>query len=99
MRRATLALALLALLVLAPAASAWTWPLRGDVLRPYSLGPDPYASGQHRGIDVGGVAGEPVRAPASGTVSFAGARTGSPATPPTSMPRCCPDAYGSGPSE
>src|SRR5262245_9423272 len=79
MRRAILGLtaALLALLVLAPAASAWTWPLHGDVLRPYSLGADPYAAGQHRGIDVGGDAGEPVRAPASGTVSFAGVVPGS----------------------
>ena len=34
MRRAILGLALLALLVLAPSASAWTWPLHGDVLRP-----------------------------------------------------------------
>ena len=77
MRRATLGLALLTLFVLAPPASAWTWPLHGDVLRPYSLGPDPYAAGQHRGVDVGGAAGEPVRAPASGTVSFAGVVPGS----------------------
>ena len=77
MRRAILGLALLALFVLAPPASAWTWPLHGDVLRPYSLGPDPYAAGQHRGVDVGGAAGEPVRAPASGTVSFAGVVPGS----------------------
>ena len=53
-------------------ASAWTWPLHGDVLRPYSLGPDAYAAGQHRGVDVAGEAGESVRAPASGVVSFAG---------------------------
>ena len=64
MRRAILGLALLTLFVLAPPASAWTWPLHGDVLRPYSLGPDPYAAGQHRGVDVGGAAGEPsVRPP------------------------------------
>ena len=55
-----------AALAVAPAASAWTWPLRGDVLRPYSLGPDAYAAGQHRGVDVAGAAGEPVRAPAPG---------------------------------
>src|SRR5262245_41818081 len=79
MRRVILGfvVAVLALFVLAPAASAWTWPLHGDVLRPYSLGPDPYASGQHRGLDVAGAAGEPVRAPASGTVSFVGAVPGS----------------------
>ena len=77
MRRAILGLALLALVVLAPSASAWTWPLRGDVLRPYSLGPDPYAAGQHRGVDVAGAAGDAVRAPASGPVSFAGVVPGS----------------------
>ena len=72
MRRLFVVLAVLAVLVLAPSASAWTWPLHGDVLRPYSLGPDAYAAGQHRGIDVAGDAGESVRAPASGVVSFAG---------------------------
>ena len=72
MRRRFVVLAVLAVLVLAPSASAWTWPLHGDVLRPYSLGPDAYAAGQHRGLDVAGDAGEPVRAPASGVVSFAG---------------------------
>ena len=55
-----------------PQASAWSWPLRGDVLRPYSLGPDPYAAGQHRGVDVAGSAGETVWAPAAGTISFVG---------------------------
>lgn len=59
-------------LVAVPSAAAWTWPLGGPVLRPYSLGPDPYAAGQHRGIDVSGVSAEQVLAPASGTVSFAG---------------------------
>ena len=72
MRRFAFVLALLAVLVVTPQASAWSWPLRGDVLRPYSLGPDPYAAGQHRGVDVAGSAGEPVRAPAAGAVSFAG---------------------------
>src|SRR5918992_2343184 len=53
-------------------ALAWTWPVDGPVLRPFSLGDDPYAGGQHRGIDVAGPLGAPVRAPAGGTVSFAG---------------------------
>ena len=43
----------------------------GQVLRPYVLGGDAYAAGQHRGIDVAGPDGSPVRA-ASGTVTFAG---------------------------
>ena len=72
MRRFAFVLALLAVLVVTPQASAWSWPLRGDVLRPYSLGPDPYAAGQHRGVDVAGSAGEAVRAPAAGIVSFVG---------------------------
>ena len=72
MRRFAFVLALLAVLVVTPQASAWSWPLRGEVLRPYSLGPDPYAAGQHRGVDVAGSAGEDVHAPAAGIVSFVG---------------------------
>jgi Peptidase family M23 len=66
--------ALSALLVLAvpPAASAWTWPVDGPVLRPFSFGSNPYAAGQHRGIDIGAPSGTPVRAAAGGVVSFAG---------------------------
>ena len=57
----------------APAtAQAWSWPVGGDVVRPFSNVDDPYASGQHRGVDVTATAGEPVRAPAGGVVSFAG---------------------------
>ncbi len=63
---------LLATLVCAPPALAWTWPQDGPVLQPFVLGGDPYAAGQHRGIDVAGPAGAPVRAPTAGTVSFAG---------------------------
>src|SRR5919206_932222 len=54
------------------AASAWTWPVDGPVLRAFSFGSDPYAAGQHRGIDIGSPSGSPVVAPAGGTVSFAG---------------------------
>lgn len=56
----------------APPALAWTWPVDGPMLRPFALGDDPYAAGQHRGIDVAGAPGSPVRAPAAGTVRFAG---------------------------
>src|SRR5262245_20357288 len=59
-------------LVLAPCAHAWTWPARGEVLDPFRNGGDPYAAGQHRGIDVAGEAGGPVPAPSGGVVSFAG---------------------------
>ena len=53
-------------------ASGWTWPVQGPVLRAFSVGPDPYAAGQHRGIDIGAATGTKVLAPASGSVSFAG---------------------------
>jgi hypothetical protein len=55
-----------------PPALAWTWPVDGPVLRPFEFGDDPYAAGQHRGLDVGADSGDPVRAPVSGVVSFAG---------------------------
>ena len=63
--------ALLALALSAP-AGAWTWPADGAVLRPFGLGSDPYAGGQHRGVDVAGPEGAAIRAPAAGTVTFAG---------------------------
>jgi hypothetical protein len=72
MRKLVLLPALFAILVGAPPALAWTWPVDGSVLQPFVLGDDPYASGQHRGIDVGAVEGGPVRAPAPGVVSFTG---------------------------
>jgi Peptidase family M23 len=56
----------------APPALAWTWPADGPVLRPFVLGDDPYAAAQHRGVDIASPSGGPVRAPASGVVSFAG---------------------------
>jgi hypothetical protein len=65
-------LAAVAALVFVPAAQAWTWPAAGQVLRPFLFGDDPYAGGQHRGVDIGGDLGAHVRAPAAGTVSFAG---------------------------
>ncbi len=63
---------LLAFLVGASPAHAWTWPASGPVLQHFSYDGDPYAAGQHRGVDVGGSAGEPVLAPAAGSVTFAG---------------------------
>ena len=56
----------------APPALAWTWPADGPVLRPFVLGDDPYAGGQHRGVDIAGPEGASVLAPAAGVVSFAG---------------------------
>jgi hypothetical protein len=71
-RLLVLAAAGLAALATTGTAAAWSWPADGDVLRPFTLGGDAYAPGQHRGVDVGGQEGSPVRAPAAGTVSFAG---------------------------
>jgi len=55
-----------------PANAAWTWPVSGEVITPYRNGTDPYASGQHRGIDIGAPVGMPVIAAAGGEVLFAG---------------------------
>ncbi len=70
--RVVLAAMVAALSAGVPAAQAWTWPVDGPVLRPFVLGDNPYAGGQHRGVDVGGELDAPVRAAASGIVSFAG---------------------------
>jgi murein DD-endopeptidase MepM/ murein hydrolase activator NlpD len=64
--------ALFALQVGVQPALAWTWPVDGPVLREFDLSDDPYASGQHRGIDVGAAAGRPVLSPVTGAVTFAG---------------------------
>jgi hypothetical protein len=74
MRRLVLTSAtLLTFLCIPQAARAeWTWPLRGEVITPYRNGDDPYASGQHRGIDIAGESGTPVVAATGGEVRFAG---------------------------
>jgi hypothetical protein len=54
------------------AEPGWRWPVHGSVLTAYRNGPDPYAGGQHRGIDLAAPAGTPVAAAAAGTVRFAG---------------------------
>ena len=56
---------------------AWTWPAEGPVLRPFSVSSDPYAAGQHRGVDIGAELGRQVVAPAGGMVSFVGFVPGS----------------------
>ena len=59
-------------------AWAWTWPTSGTVVQPFLFDPDhPYGADQHRGVDLGGDAGEQVRAPATGIVSFVGSVPGS----------------------
>jgi murein DD-endopeptidase MepM/ murein hydrolase activator NlpD len=66
--------AALVLLVLARAgaAEAWAWPVEGQVLRPFVADGDPYAGGQHRGIDIASASGSDVRAPVTGVVSYVG---------------------------
>jgi hypothetical protein len=67
------AVTLVAFLVIAPAARAdWVWPVRGDVITPYRNGSDPYAGGQHRGIDIAVPVGTAVVAATGGEVRFAG---------------------------
>jgi hypothetical protein len=69
----TTAAALAALLAFAPPAwAAWQWPLHGELITPYRNGDDPYAGGQHRGIDIAGAVGDNVVAAAGGEVRFAG---------------------------
>jgi hypothetical protein len=71
MRR--LLLILTAFFVLAsPAQAGWVWPVSGEVITPYRNGTDPYANGQHRGIDIAAAVGTPIVAAASGEVRFAG---------------------------
>lgn len=62
------------ILLSTPAAAAgdWAWPVRGDVISPYRNGADPYATGQHRGIDIAAPVGRTVAAPTGGRVTFAG---------------------------
>lgn len=75
MTRLALASSLVVLVLLAcapPAFAAWTWPLRGEVITAYRNGDDPYAAGQHRGIDIAGPVGAPVVAAVAGEIRFAG---------------------------
>ena len=68
----TAALFLVSLAHAGPAHGAWMWPLQGELITPYRNGDDPYAAGQHRGIDIAGAVGAPVSAAAAGEVRFAG---------------------------
>ena len=69
------ALALSSLAVVGPpraaAAGDWLWPVVGPITRGYDPPLSVYGAG-HRGIDIGVPAGTEIRAPAAGTVSFAG---------------------------
>ncbi len=71
----SLIIALVWLLLLCPSAGAeesWQWPLRGEVITGFHNGDDPYAAGQHRGVDIAGPEGAEVVAAVGGAVRFAG---------------------------
>ena len=72
--RTALAALLIALLLPTPARAAgdWTWPVRGEVLTTFRNGTDPYAAGQHRGVDIAAPVGADVVAAVAGTVRHAG---------------------------
>lgn len=61
----------------APArAGLWEWPLEPHVvLEGFALGPYSWSAG-HRGVDLAASPGEPVKAPATGVVTFAGVVAG-----------------------
>lgn len=54
------------------AAGGWTSPVDGSLLRAFSVGPNRFAAGQHRGIDLAAPAGARVLSACGGRVSFAG---------------------------
>lgn len=56
-----------------PAPRGWQWPLqpRPPVIRPFDA-PEQRWSAGHRGVDLAGPSGAPVRSPAAGTVVFVG---------------------------
>jgi hypothetical protein len=56
----------------ARADAGWVWPVEGAVITAYRYGGDPYAAGQHRGIDIAAAVGTPVVAATAGEVRFAG---------------------------
>jgi hypothetical protein len=70
----TLALAGVALAVVSPDAVAdeWLWPVRGPVIARFRYGPNPFARGLRRGIDIGAPRGTRVVSACPGRVRFAG---------------------------
>jgi murein DD-endopeptidase MepM/ murein hydrolase activator NlpD len=53
-------------------ARGWIRPVDGPVLRGFAVGPDRFAAGQHRGVDLAVAPGSPVLAACGGRVTFAG---------------------------
>lgn len=67
-----LALAALAFVPGSALADGWGWPLQGSVIAPFAQSSDPYASGDHRGIDIEAAEGTAVVAPVGGKVRWTG---------------------------
>jgi hypothetical protein len=54
-------------------ARTWRWPVRGEVIQRFALDKrDPFAEGQHRGIEIQAPRGTRVHAACAGRVRFAG---------------------------
>jgi murein DD-endopeptidase MepM/ murein hydrolase activator NlpD len=64
---------LLGLFASPASAARWRWPVRGPVVERFRVGPDRFAPGQHRGIDIAAAVGTAVRSACAGRVTFAGA--------------------------
>jgi murein DD-endopeptidase MepM/ murein hydrolase activator NlpD len=60
-----------------PVATPWVPPVEPQVTRPFEPLPHPYAAG-HRGVDLRGSPGTPVRSAGDGVVVFAGMVAGRP---------------------
>ncbi len=66
--RPLLLAAILALVLAHPALADWQRPVPGAVARAFAYGPDPFAAGWHRGVDLAAAGGSTVRAACSGRV-------------------------------
>ena len=64
--------ALLLAVFASPATAAWRPPVAGALTRPFTVSSNPFAAGQHRGIDLAAAPGAAVRAPCAGRVVVAG---------------------------
>ena len=72
MRLASLVMAVVAACRSHLSRGAWTWPVGRPGAASLLARRRPYAGGQHRGMDIGADAGDAVRLPVAGRVSFAG---------------------------
>ena len=61
----------------AGSSAGWVRPVAGAVVRPFDPPAEEWAAG-HRGVDLAATTGAAVRAPARGSVAFAGAVAGKP---------------------